>query len=207
MSGDSGPIRRAITVGFRAARPALVLASLAFAAGCRQEMADQPALRPLQASEFFEDGRASRPLVEGTVARGHLHEDTAVATGKSGGQFIEAVPMSVTRRTLERGHERYDIFCSPCHDRLGTGGGMVVQRGYSRPPSFHLDRLREAPAGHFFEVMAQGFGAMPSYAAQVPSRDRWAIAAYIRALQRSQHAALADVPAAARGALEREGAE
>src|SRR5437867_4054572 len=198
MSGDSGPIRRAITVGFRAARPALVLASLAFAAGCRQKMADQPALRPLQSSEFFEDGRASRPLVEGTVARGHLHEDTALATGKSGGQFIEAYPLSVTRQTLERGQERYNIFCTPCHDRLGTGNGMVVQRGFPRPPSFHIDRLRDAKVGYLYDVIASGFGRMPNYAAQIPVQDRWAIVAYMHALQLSRHAAAADVPAAER---------
>ena len=200
MSGDS-----AITVGFRAARPALVLASLVFAAGCRQKMADQPALRPLQASEFFEDGRASRPLVEGTVARGHLHEDTAVATGKSGGQFIEAVPMSVTRRTLERGHERYDIFCSPCHDRLGTGAGMVVQRGYPRPPSLHIDRLRDARVGYLYDVIASGFGRMPNYASQVPPEDRWAIVVYLRALQLSRHAKAADTPPSDRTALDAAG--
>jgi len=168
------------------------------AVACRQAMEDQPRYEPLEASTFFPDGRSSRPLLPGTVARGHL-DDTAPPG--------DAPPFPVTREVLDRGEERYDIFCSPCHDRVGTGDGMVVRRGYTRPPSFHIDRLREAPPGHFFEVMTKGFGAMPSYAAQVPAQDRWAIAAYIRALQRSQHATLSDVPAAARGPLEREAGE
>jgi cbb3-type cytochrome c oxidase subunit III len=177
---------------------AVIVLGLLAAAACRQAMEDQPRYEPLEASSFFPDGRSSRPILPGTVARGHLDDDAAPG---------DALPFPVTRELLDRGEERYDIFCSPCHDRVGTGDGMVVRRGYTRPPSFHIDRLREAPAGHFFEVMTQGFGAMPSYAAQVPVRDRWAITAYIRALQRSQHAALADVPASARGALEREGGE
>ena len=177
---------------------ALLVLGLLTAVACRQAMEDQPRYEPLEASTFFADGRSARPLLPGTVARGHL-DDTA-APG-------DAPPFPVTREVLDRGEERYDIFCSPCHDRVGTGDGIVVRRGYTRPPSFHIDRLREAPAGHFFEVMTQGFGAMPNYAAQVPVRDRWAISAYIRALQRSQHAALADVPAGVRGALEHEGGE
>lgn len=174
----------------------LLLLGLLVAAACRQAMEDQPRYEPFEASTFFGDGRSARPLIPGTVARGHL-DDAAPPD--------DAPPFPVTRQVLDRGQERYDIFCSPCHDRVGTGDGMVVRRGYTPPPSLHLDRLREAPAGHFFEVMTKGFGAMPSYAVQVPQRDRWAIAAYIRALQRSQHAALADVPADARGTLEREG--
>jgi len=176
----------------------LLLLGLLVGAACRQAMEDQPRYEPLEASTFFGDGRSSRPLIPGTVARGHL-DDAAPPD--------DAPPFPVTRQVLDRGQERYDIFCSPCHDRVGTGDGMVVRRGYTPPPSLHLDRLREAPAGHFFEVMTKGFGAMPSYAVQVPQRDRWAIAAYIRALQRSQHAALADVPADTRGMLEREGGE
>lgn len=161
---------------------------------CRQQMADQPRYKPLAQSTFFGDERASRPLVEGTVARGHLREDEHLFTGKVGGKPAEAFPFPVTRDVLERGQERYNIFCAPCHDRVGTGQGMVVRRGFRAPPSFHAERLRAAPAGYFFEVMTNGFGTMPSYGAEVPARDRWAIVAYIRALQVSQKARLADVP-------------
>ena len=159
-------------------------------------MQDQPKYKAFQASPFFEDGRASRPLVAHTVARGHLDDDTLLYTGKSGGVLAAVFPFPVTRAVLDRGHERYDIFCSPCHDRVGNGNGMIVQRGYRRPPSLHDARLRAAATGYFFDVITNGFGVMPSYAMQVPVRDRWAIVAYIRALQLSQHATLADVPAA-----------
>lgn len=163
-------------------------------AGCSQQMSEQPRYEPLQASPFFEDGRASRPLVPGTVARGHLRADEHFSTGRSAGALADTLPFPVTREVLARGQERFDIFCAPCHGRLGNGQGMVVRRGYSPPPSFHIDRLREAPVGHFFEVITKGFGAMPDYAVQVPAGDRWAIAAYMRALQLSEHATLADVP-------------
>jgi mono/diheme cytochrome c family protein len=169
-------------------------------------MDNQPRYKPLAASRFFPDGSSARPRVEGAVARGELHADTALWTGKTGGRLVEKPPVPITAELLARGRERYDIYCSPCHDRLGTGKGMIVRRGYREPPSFHIDRLRQAPAGHFFDVMTNGFGAMPAYARQVAVRDRWAIAAYIRALQRSQHASLADVPPAVRQALETEGA-
>ena len=181
----------------------LVLALLA--AGCRQQMDDQPRYEPLEASRFFPDGQSSRPRVEGTVARGELHADAALYTGKTGGQLVEKLPVPLTADLLARGRERYDIYCSPCHDRLGTGKGMIVRRGYREPPSLHIERLRQAPAGHFFDVTTNGFGAMPAYAHQVAVRDRWAIVAYIRALQRSQRATLADVPPAERQALETEG--
>jgi len=181
----------------------LVLALLA--AACRQQMDDQPRYEPLEASRFFPDGQSSRPRVEGTVARGELHADAALYTGKTGGRLVEKLPVPLTADLLARGRERYDIYCSPCHDRVGTGKGMIVRRGYREPPSLHVERLRQAPAGHFFDVMTSGFGAMPAYAHQVAVRDRWAIVAYIRALQRSQRATLADVPAAERQALETEG--
>jgi len=181
----------------------LVLALLA--AACRQQMDDQPRYEPLEASRFFPDGQSSRPRVEGTVARGELHADAALYTGKTGGRLVEKLPVPLTADLLARGRERYDIYCSPCHDRVGTGKGMIVRRGYREPPSLHIERLRQAPAGHFFDVMTSGFGAMPAYAHQVAVRDRWAIVAYIRALQRSQRATLADVPAAERQALETEG--
>ena len=173
------------------------------ASGCRNDMHDQPKYKPLAASALFKDGRAARPLVPGTVARGHLDEDASLTTGRTENGYAAALPFPLTSKVLERGRERFDIYCSPCHDRVGSGGGMIVQRGYKRPTSFHVDRLREMPVGYFFEVASRGFGVMPSYATQVAARDRWAIAAYIRALQLSQHAALADVPAGERGRLEK----
>jgi hypothetical protein len=161
---------------------------------CRQDMHDQPRYEPLEASEFFADGRSARPLVAGTVARGDLREDEHFYTGKANGTLVDRFPFPVTRAILERGQERYHIFCSPCHDRIGTGQGMIVQRGFRRSPSFHIDRLREAPVGYFFNVITNGFGSMYDYADRIPPRDRWAIIAYIRALQLSQHATLEEVP-------------
>jgi mono/diheme cytochrome c family protein len=158
-------------------------------------MAEQPRYDPLEPSTFFADGQSARPPVAGTVAREEpLQNDTPLYTGKVGEKFADAFPFPATLAVLKRGQERFDIFCSPCHSRLGDGDGMIVRRGYTRPPSFHGDRLREAPAGYFFTVITNGFGAMPSYAAQIPPQDRWAIIAYIRALQLSQHATLAEVP-------------
>lgn len=182
----------------------LVLAvyCLLLAVGCRQQMADQPRYKPLAKSTFFGDDRSARPLEPGTVARGQLKADERFYTGKSGGVLVSSLPVPLTGELLARGQERFNIFCSPCHDRTGSGNGMVVQRGYRQPPSYHIDRLRQAPIGHFFDVITNGFGAMPDYAAQVPPADRWAIAAYIRALQLSQNATLADVPPEARQQLE-----
>jgi hypothetical protein len=159
-------------------------------------MHDQPRYEPLEASTFFADGRAARPAVTGTVARGQLRTDTHLYTGKVQGTVVDTLPFPVTQALLERGRERYEIYCVPCHDRTGQGQGIVVRRGFRRPPSLHIDRLREAPIGHFFDVMSNGFGVMMDYAAQVAPPDRWAIAAYIRALQLSQRATLADVPPA-----------
>jgi len=161
---------------------------------CRQDMHDQPRYEPLEASTFFADGRSARPLVAGTVARGALEADEFFYTGKANGTLVDTFPFPVTREVLLRGQERYNIFCSPCHDGVGNGQGMIVQRGFRRPPSFHDDRLRQAPVGYFFEVITKGFGTMYDYADRVPPRDRWAIIAYIRALQFSQHATLDDVP-------------
>jgi len=172
------------------------------AAGCRQDMHDQPKYKPLRESAFFADGRASRPLVPGTVARGHLYDDTAMVTGKRGDAWLADPPMPLTTAFVSRGRERYDIYCSPCHDRVGTGNGMIVRRGFKHPPSFHIDRLRGADAGYVFDVVTHGFGAMPGYAPQIPVEDRWAIVAYLRALQRSQWATLTDVPATERAALD-----
>ncbi|PWT80906.1 MAG: quinol:cytochrome C oxidoreductase [Blastocatellia bacterium] len=164
------------------------------AAGCNQMMNDEPRYKPLAASDFFADGQSARPQVEGTIARGHLHLNDAYYTGKSDGVLVSALPVPLTHDLLARGQERFDIFCSPCHGRLGNGNGVVVERGFRSPPSYHIDRLRTAPIGHFFDVMTNGFGAMSSYASRVPPADRWAIASYVRALQLSQHATLSDAP-------------
>jgi mono/diheme cytochrome c family protein len=176
------------------------LAAVALA-GCRQDMHDNPRYEPLEASTFFADGRASRTFVANTVARGTLREDSHLYQGRVNGQLATTFPMPVTAQTMARGQERFNVFCAPCHGRTGTGNGMVVQRGFRAPPSYSEARLRNAPIGYFFDVMTNGFGAMQDYAAQIPVQDRWAIAAYIRALQLSEHATLADVPAASRGAL------
>jgi cytochrome c553 len=173
------------------------------AAGCRRDMFQQPYSKPLGSSDFFQDNHmASRPLLAHTIARGHLDADDAFYRGKLGTNLVEEFPMPITRDVLERGQERFDIYCSPCHGRTGDGNGMIVQRGFPAPPSYHIDRLRQAPVGHFFDVITQGYGMMYSYAERVPPADRWAIAAYIRALQRSHDAKLADVPPAERARLE-----
>jgi mono/diheme cytochrome c family protein len=220
---------------------------LLLSTGCQQEMARQPSQRPLQASSFFDDGRASRPLVYGTVAHSfegdggsvredrHLYEglktvapeDVAKLTAALGtpGQpaslgtliswlpYAESFPMGLSAQVLERGKERYDIYCAVCHDRAGNGNGMIAQRGFTRPPNFHNDEsrglrlkgikisLRDAPVGYYFQVITHGFGAMPKYSAQVPPRDRWAIIAYVRALQVSHHLELAALPADLRDSL------
>ena len=172
-------------------------------AGCRQDMHDAPSYDPLQATTFFANGAASRMLVANTVPRGLLREDTHLNEGKVDGQLATTFPMPVTAEVMARGQERFNVFCSPCHGRTGSGNGMVVQRGFRAPPSYHEDRLRNAPVGYFFDVMTNGFGAMQDYASQVPVADRWAIAAYIRALQLSQRATVADVPANRRAELDR----
>jgi mono/diheme cytochrome c family protein len=174
------------------------------APACRQDMFNQPKVKPLARSDFFDDEMAARPPVEGTVARGELRADRIFFTGIGpDGKFVAALPVSLTRALLLRGRERFDIFCSPCHGRVGDGRGMIVERGFKEPPSFHIDRLRTQPIGYFFDVVTSGFGQMSSYAAQVPPADRWAIAAYIRALQMSQHAPLQEVPARDREAIEK----
>ena len=177
----------------------LILATLL--AGCRQDMQDQPKYIPLRPSTFFADSRSERPLVEGTVARGHLYADTAFYTGSVAGKPVEAFPFAITRDVLDRGQQRFNIYCSPCHDRLGTGQGMVVLRGFRQPPSYHIDRLRKAPVGYIFGVITEGIGPMPDYAAQIEPYDRWAIVAYVRVLQLSQDASINDVPQAARAQL------
>jgi hypothetical protein len=173
-------------------------------AGCRpdQDMAHQPRYKPLAASTFFEDGRSARELVPETVARGHLQLEDPVSSGQHQGEVVTDLPLPLTRELLARGRERYNIYCSPCHDQVGTGQGMIVQRGYPRPPSFHIPPLRQAPPGHFFAVITHGYGAMPGYRYLVSPQDRWAITAYIRALQLSQYAPVADLPAEVRQQLE-----
>ncbi len=175
---------------------------VAAGAGCRQDMHDQPKYKPFRRSEFFADERSARPLVPGTVARGMLREDTAYFTGKVGKDFVTQIPVEVTPQLLARGRERFEIFCSPCHGRTGRGDGMVVQRGFKRPPSYHIDRLREVPVGYFYDVISNGFGAMSDYAAQVAPADRWAIAAYIRVLQYSEYAPASELSADERAKLE-----
>ncbi|MGA8222231.1 MAG: cytochrome c [Candidatus Acidiferrales bacterium] len=176
-------------------------------AGCRLDMHLQPKYLPYQPTTFFDDGRSERQPVPGTVARGHLRLDELLYTGKENGVLADKFPFPITRADLERGRDRYNIYCTPCHDYTGSGRGMIVQRGFSPPPSFHIDRLRGAPAGHFFDVITNGLGPMFSYASRVEPEDRWRIAAYIRALQLSQHAELRDAPRDQREKLTQEAAE
>jgi len=173
--------------------PLGLLAVLALVA-CRQDMQDQPRFKPLAESDFYSDLRSARPPVDGTVARGQLHEDSYFYSGKLGNNPGDYMPFPVTDNVLARGRERFNIYCAPCHSRIGDGNGMIVQRGFRAPPSYHTERLRKAPLGYFFDVMTNGFGAMPEYASQIPARDRWTIVAYIRALQLSQEATMSDVP-------------
>ena len=185
-----------------ATRKGLTTVALATAlvvlAGCRQDMHDQPKFKPLAMNTFYPDDRSARPLVEGTVAREDERADQYFYTGKINGQAGTELPFPLTPAVLERGRERYNIYCSPCHSEIGDGNGMIVQRGYRHPPSFHTQALRNAPLGHFYDVITNGFGAMPDYSAQVPTPDRWAIAAYIRVLQLSQNANTADLPPGAK---------
>jgi mono/diheme cytochrome c family protein len=178
----------------------LVVASLLVA--CRQDMHDAPRYEPLEASTLFVDGRSSRTFVANTVARGVLREDEHLYQGTINGQLTDMFPMPVNAETLARGRERYNVFCSPCHGRTGQGNGMIVQRGFRAPSSLHDERLRNAPVGYYVNVETNGFGAMSDYSAQVLPADRWAIAAYIRALQFSQRATVDDVPADRRGELD-----
>lgn len=179
-----------------------MLLAIVLLVGCRQDMHDQPKVRPYRESQFFEDGLSARPVIAGTVARGDLREDDHLWLGKVDGKPAVEFPFAVDAALLGRGRERYDIYCTPCHDGVGSGQGVVVRRGFRRPPSIHDERLRGAAVGYLYDVVSNGFGVMPPYAAQIPVRDRWAIVAYLRALQLSQHASLADVPEAERAKLE-----
>ncbi len=179
-----------------------VLAAAALMCACRRDMQDQPRFRPFRPTTFFADGRSARPQVEGTVARGHLEEDDLLNRGIVDGKLAEEFPFPITAEILARGRDRFDIFCSPCHGRVGDGDGAVVERGMRRPTSFHAERLRAAPPGYVFDVITRGFGAMFDMSDRIPAEDRWAIVAYVRALQRSQTAKLADAPAEERRKLE-----
>ena len=177
-------------------RNVLVVVLLALgAAACRQDMHNAPRYKPLAASDFFADGRASRNLPAGTVARGWLRADEALYTGRANGELLAEFPFPITSTDMQRGRDRYNIYCTPCHGILGDGQGMVVQRGLRRAASYHQDRLRDEKVGYFYDVVTNGFGAMQGYAEQIPVRDRWLIVAYVRALQLSQHATMAEVPA------------
>ncbi len=181
----------------RSATLAAAALALALAAGCRQDMHDQPRVRPLGESDFWADGQGARPVPAHTVARGNLRADTLYYSGRTAAGQLTATlpsPLALSRALLERGRDRYTIFCTPCHDATGGGRGMVVRRGFKQPPSYEIDRLRAVPIGHFYDVMTNGFGVMASYASQIPPEDRWAIAAYVRALQLSQHAPAAEFP-------------
>ena len=187
----------------RQLRSASLTAAMILLAGCRQDMHDQPRYKPLAATDFFGDGRSARPEVEGTVARGHLRIDSARYTGKVGGQDVDVFPFPITRADLYRGQERFNIYCSPCHSRVGDGNGMIVRRGFRQAASYHTEKLIKAPVGHFFDVMTNGFGAMPSYASRIEPDDRWRIAAYVRVLQFSQNASLGDVPVNRRAEIDK----
>lgn len=196
MSPGKATVRR--SAGSRRGLPALLAGAVCVLAlsGCYQKMGLQPAYDPYDESDFFEDGMSARPRVEGTVARGELQEDEHLYAGRGdGGQLATTFPFPVTAEILDRGQERFNIYCAVCHGPTGEGDGMIVRRGYKRPNSFHMPTVAAQPEGYYFTVMTQGFGVMPSYAAQVPAEDRWAIVAYIRALQMSQRATVADIPA------------
>jgi mono/diheme cytochrome c family protein len=192
---------KSISATLRALCGSSVAVAVLFAGGCRQDMHDQPKYRPLRGSAFFADHRSARPLVPGTVARGMLRDESPLYTGKVGGQFTPDLPVPLDEALLRRGRFQFETYCAPCHGRVARGDGMVVARGFKAPTSFHVDRLRQMPIGYFFDVMTNGFGAMSDYASQVGVNDRWAIAAYIRVLQISQHATLDDVPPSERAGL------
>jgi len=201
---NAGAKRRRCRASWRGL--ALIGAVTMLLSGCRLDMHLQPKYLPYEPSSFFPDGRSERQPVEGTVARGQLRTDELFYTGKINGAEADQFPFPITRADLERGRERYNIYCTPCHDYTGTGNGMIVQRGFPQPPSYHIQRLREAPVGHFYGVITDGFGAMYSYAARIEPADRWRIAAYIRVLQLSQNANVQAVPPADRDKLTQQNA-
>jgi mono/diheme cytochrome c family protein len=170
-------------------------------------MHDAPRYDPLEESAVFQKGISAQPLVQGTVARGQLHDNVMMYEGKVDGQPSTVFPFKIDKDALDRGQERFNVYCAPCHGRTGEGNGMVVQRGYRQAASFHTDRLRDSQPGYFFDVITNGFGVMPDYKAQIPVEDRWKIIAYVRALQLSHHATTADVPAGELGKLDRPASE
>ena len=186
----------------RCARGPAVLVLLLAVVGCRQDMHDQPRYTALQASSFFADNSSARPLPAGTVARGQLREDTLLYSGKAADEPVDQLPFPLTPEVMARGREMYEAYCSHCHGLTGAGDGMVVQRGFTKPPALYDEKVRTAPLGHYFDVITNGFGAMPDHASQVKVHDRWAIAAYLRALQASAAGTVNDVPEAERGGLD-----
>jgi len=192
----------------RASKQAVLLFGLVLlATGCRQDMHDQPKYKPFAHSSFWPDQRSVRPLVDGTIARGKLKTDTKMWKGRNtDGTFVTELPVPVSKALLVRGQARYNIYCTPCHGRAGDGEGMVVQRGFKHPPTYHSDKLRQQPPGYIYDVITNGFGAMVSYASRIPMEDRWAIAAYVRVLQFSQNATMEDVPEADRAQVPAAGA-
>lgn len=194
----SGNRERGTGKTMRAVRTAAILgatAAMLVLAGCRQDMQDEPKFFPQRGTTFYADGRSVRPQVANTVARNQGAEDSYFYTGLVNAKEGDGLPIDLTADTMARGQERYNIYCTPCHSRVGNGDGMIVQRGYRPAGDFHTARLRNAPLGHFFNVITNGYGAMPDYAAQITPQDRWAIVAYIRALQLSQNANQSDVAA------------
>jgi len=185
----------------------VVFVSFLGASACRQDMQDQPKYKPLAESKFYANGRSARPIPAGTVARDELNDDDSFHTGEANGVFLDTIPMAVNLQVLQRGRDRYNIYCMPCHGQLGYGDGMVARRGLRAPANFNSDRLRRLPPGYVFRVITNGFGAMPDYRDQIPVRDRWTIIAYLRALQLSRNATIADVPAADRFKLGNGGAK
>lgn len=195
---ESKTLRRAGKFLRRAGCLAIAVLGLA---GCRMDMHIQPKYLPYDGTNFFGDGRSERPPVPRTVARGQLHLDELLYTGRINGVVADEFPFPITPADLRRGQQRFNIYCTPCHGYTGNGRGMIVQRGFPTPPSYHIDRLRAAPAGHFFDVITNGYGVMYSYASRVEPADRWRIIAYIRALQLSENGRLDDVPQAERDKL------
>ncbi len=178
-------------------RLAIVLLWTLMLLGCRQGMYDDPARETFEVSSVFADGTSARPKIPGTVAQGDLDLPPRQRTGvTAGGAWVDDIPLEVSRELLERGRQRYDIYCAPCHDRTGQGQGLIVLRGFPAPPTLHQDRLRAAPAGYFFDVITNGYGVMYSYRDRITPTDRWAIIGWIRVLQLSQHIPADDLPAA-----------
>lgn len=184
------------------ALPIIALAGIGLLVSCRPDMMNQPKAKPLSQSDFFADGSNARPIPPHTVAQGGARENSAFFTGLANGTYVTQLPTQLTPDLLSRGRQRFEAMCAECHDRSGSGNGMVVQRGFPQPPSYHIDRLRNAPIGHFFDVMSNGYGVMASYADRVEPKDRWAIAAYIRALQLSHNATVSDIGSSERRQLE-----